>query len=171
MAVAAAALSGCSISLAPKKPKSIPPPPNTDTSPDQGGVGTPITLRGEETELEVRVTGVIDPVSGGPADTTLAPNARFVGVELTLRNIGQGTYSESPLEDSKLLTGSGAPTHPVNLLGGPCGGRFPLHVGLRPGAKTAGCLPFEVQRSEQPSRFQFALDSGFAPEIGTWKLG
>jgi uncharacterized protein DUF4352 len=164
-----AALSGCS--LAPKKPKSIPPPPNTDTSPDQGGVGTPITLRGETTELEVRVTGVLDPVSGSPADTTLSPNARFVGVRLTLRNIGQGTYSESPLEDSKLLTRNGAPTHPVNLLGGPCGGRFPLQVHLRPGQRTEGCLPYEVSRSEEPARFQFALDSGFAPEVGTWRLG
>jgi hypothetical protein len=117
------------------------------------------------------VTGVLDPVSGSPADTTLAPNARFVGVQLTLRNIGQGTYSESPLADSKLLTRSGATTHPVNLLGGPCGGRFPLQVNLRPGAKADGCLPFEVRQTEQPSRFQFALDSGFAPEVGTWRLG
>src|SRR5262249_57201005 len=105
VAVAVVALSGCSISLAPKKPKSIPPPPNTDTSPDRGGVGTPITLRGEQTELEVRVTGVLDPVAGGPADTSLAANARFVGIRLTLHNIGAGGPGEAPRARSKLVTG------------------------------------------------------------------
>jgi len=82
-----------------------------------------------------------------------------------------GCSGESPLADSKLLTGSGVQAHAVNLLGGPCGGRFPLQVHLRPGQRTAGCLPYEVRRSEQPSEFRFALDSGFAPEVGTWKLG
>jgi hypothetical protein len=161
-------VSGCS--LIPKEPKSIPPPPNTDTTPDRGGIGTPITLRGTETELEVRVTRVIDPTTGSAADQTLRPGDRFVGVVLALRNIGQANYSESPLSDSKLLAG-GSQADPVNLLGGPCGGRFALHVTVRPGSRTRGCVPFEVRGGARPSRFQFALDSGFATEVGTWRLG
>jgi hypothetical protein len=153
------------------KQKSSPPPPNTDTTSDQGGIGTPITLRGTETELEVRVTRVLDPAPAAPGDQTLSARDRFVGIELALRNIGKANYSESPLSDSKLLLADGSEADPVNLLGGPCGGRFALHVTLRPGAKADGCIPFEAPRRQRPSRFQFALESGFAPEIGTWTLG
>jgi hypothetical protein len=162
-----ASLTGCS--LPSNEPKSLPPPPNTDTTPDNGGIGTPITLRGSETELEVRVLRVLDPVTGAPADQTLRPGDRFVGIELALRNIGQSNYSEAPLSDSKLFIG-GAEADSVNLLGGQCGGRFPLHVTLRPGARTRGCVPFEVRRGASPSRFQFALDSGFGREVGTWRV-
>jgi hypothetical protein len=91
-------------------------------------------------------------------------------VELRLRNIGDGIYSESPLSDSKLLVAGGAQAHGVNLLGGPCGGRFPLHLTLRPEARASGCVPFELGGSERPDRFQFALDSGFGTEVGTWRL-
>jgi hypothetical protein len=109
-------------------------------------------------------------VSGSPADQALTRGARFVGVELTLRNIGQETYSESPLEDSKLLAADGTEADPVNLLGGPCGGRFALHVTLRPGASARGCVPFELAEARRPASFRFALDSGFGPEAGTWDL-
>ena len=167
---AALALLGSGCSLLPKQQKSIPPPPNTDTSPDQGGLGTPITLRGTETELEVTATRVLDPAPAGAGDQTLSARDRFVGVELRLRNIGQGAYHESPLSDSKLLLADGSEADPVNLLGGPCGGRFALHVSLRPGARASGCVPFEARGTVRPSSFQFALDSGFAPEVGTWTL-
>jgi hypothetical protein len=159
---------GCS--LIPKQQKSTPPPPNTDTSPDQGGIGTPITLRGTQTELEVTVTRVLDPAPASPADQTLSAADRFVGIELTLRNIGAANYAESPLSDSKLLMADGSPADPVNLLGGPCGGNFALHVTLKPGARDRGCVPFEARSGVRPSRFQFALDSGFAAEVGTWRL-
>jgi hypothetical protein len=150
--------------------KSLPPPANTDTTPDTGGIGTPVTVRGSRTELEVRVTRLIDPVAGGSADTTLEPGARFVGVELALRNIGRGTYAESPGEDSKLLLAGGSEAAGVNLLGGECGGDFPLLVVLKPGDRARGCVPFEVSRGGRPDRFQFALDSGFGTEVGTWRL-
>jgi len=166
-ALLAAPLSGCSLL---KKEKSLPPPPNTDTTPDTGGIGTPITIRGSRTELEVRVTRLLDPAPVGAGDQTLDPGARFVGIELDLRNIGNGTYAESPGEDSKLLLAGGSAADGVNLLGGPCGGRFPLHVTLHPGARAAGCVPFEVPRPGRPQRFQFALDSGFGSEVGTWNL-
>lgn len=158
---------GCSLL---RHEKSIPPPPNTDTSPDTGGIGTPITIRGSRTELEVRVTRLLDPAPSSPGDQTLRPGDRFVGVELVLRNIGAGTYAESPGEDSKLLLADGSQAEGVNLLGGPCGGRFSLHVSLRPGARARGCVPFEVGRGGRPDRFQFALDSGFGTEVGSWSL-
>jgi hypothetical protein len=167
VALSAAVLSGCS--LGPQKPESIPPPRVTDT-PDKGTIGDSITLRGQETELEVRVVRVLDPAPAGPADITLDPRARFVGVELRLRNIGAGRYSESPLAGSTLLTGGGGEAEPVNLIGGPCGGDFALHVSLAPGARRAGCVPFEVAGGKRPASFQFGLDSGFAPEVGTWRL-
>jgi hypothetical protein len=159
--------SGCSLL---RQQKSLPPPPNTDTSPDTGGLGTPITIRGSRTELEVQATRVFDPAPSSPGDQTLHPGDRFVGIELVLRNIGQANYAESPGEDSKLLLTDGSQAEGVNLLGGPCGGQFALHVSLRPGAGARGCVPFEVARRGHPDRFQFALDSGFGTEVGTWNL-
>jgi hypothetical protein len=166
-AAAALALGGCSLS---RHEKSIPPPPPTDTSADVGGIGTPITLRGTSTELEVTVTGVIDPLPASSADQTLHPGDRFAGVRLTLRNIGDGSYAESPLSDSKLFVADGSEADGVNLVSGPCGGSFPLHVGLRPGRAATGCVPFELGPSQHPVRFEFSLDSGFGSELGTWKL-
>src|SRR3954447_16738418 len=164
--VLALVVSGCT--LTPKQPKSTPPPPNTDPTPDHGGIGTPITLRGTDTELEVRVTGVLDPAPASAGDQPLSPQSRFVGVELVLRNIGQGVYAESPLSDSKLFAG-GTEAESVNLLGGACGRGFALHVALRPGERASGCVPFELRSGLRPSRFQFALDSGFGSEVGTWR--
>ena len=114
---------------------------------------------------------VLDPAPAAPADTPLAAGARFVGAELELRNIGDAPYSESPLADAKLITAGGAEADSVNLLGGPCGGRFALHVTLRPGARRDGCVAFEVGRGETPRTLRFALDSGFAPEVASWSLG
>lgn len=127
-------------------------------------------MKGDDTELRVRVTRVLDPAPAGAADTTLAPRARFVGIQLVLENIGDAAYSESPLQSSKLLTGKGVAADPVTLIGGPCAGRFATHVTLRPGGRRQGCVAFEVGSGERASRFQFALDSGFAPEVGTWTL-
>ena len=165
--IAVLVLTGCSLG---SHEKSLPPPAPTDTTPDVGGIGTPITIRGTGTELEVTVQRVLDPVSGSSADQTLHPGDRFVGVELRLRNIGEGVYAESPLSDSKLLVTGGSQANGVNLLGGACGGRFALHVSLRPGGRTAGCVPFEVSSGQRPDRFQFALNNGFGTEVGTWRL-
>jgi hypothetical protein len=163
------AVLGTGCSLEPEKPESIPPPRVEDT-PDKGKIGDAITVRGQETELQVRVVGVLDPAPAAPADTPLDPRARFVGVDLRLRNIGEGRYSESPLAGSTLLTAGGGEAEPVNLIGGPCGGDFALRVALAPGARRAGCVPFEVSAGERPVSFEFALDSGFAPEVGRWRL-
>src|SRR5262249_29872704 len=155
--------------LTQKQPKSTPPPSNTDTTPDQGGIGAPITLRGTDTELEVRVTRVLDPAPVSPGDQTLSPRDRFVGVELVLRNIGQGVYAESPLSDSKLFAGA-TQADSVNLIVGPCGGHFASNAILRLGRRVTGCVPFERRSGLRQSRFQFALDSGLGAEVGTWRL-
>jgi len=158
---------GCSISLEPEKPKSIPPPENPDT-PDTGRVGDAITVLGQDTELRVIVERVLDPAPSGP-DRPLRPGARFVGIELRLENIGEARYSASPLGDAELLTDRG-PADPTTLLFGPCAKGFASHVNLAPGERRAGCLTFEVRPGAEPTKFRYALDSGFAPEVGTWKL-
>lgn len=161
-------LGGCS--LGEQKPESTPPTRSTDT-PDEGRLGAAITVKGEDTELRVRAIRVIDPVSAGPVDRPLTPRARFVGVMLELENIGDGVYSASPLADSRLITSDGRRADPVTLAGGPCSRRFASHVTLRPSATAKGCVSFEVPAGGSPVTFEFALDSGFAPEVGTWRLG
>jgi hypothetical protein len=133
-------------------------------------VGDAITLQGEATEVAVTLRRVLDPAPAGPTDRTLRSGARFVGLELTIRNIGEARFDESPLADAELISSRGR-GDPVTLIGGPCATRFASHLSLRPGDGAEGCIVFELARGARPLELRFALDSGFAPERGSWKLG
>ena len=164
----AGALGAGGCTLVPEKPEPIPAPVDRDTA-DTGRVGDAITVLGQETELRVRVQRVRDPVPSG-SDRPLRPGARFVGIEVRIENIGEGRYSASPLGDAELLTDRG-PADPTTLLFGPCAKGFTSHVNLAPGDGRDGCLTFEARPGAELTEFRYALDSGFAPEVGTWKLG
>jgi hypothetical protein len=120
--------------------------------------------------MRVRVVRLIDPVPVGPSDATVNPKGRFVGVEIGLENLGPSPFNESPLGDASLVLDDGREGDPVTLLGGPCAGGFATHVKIAPGAKRGGCLAFEVAAGRRATAFQFALDSGFAEEMGEWRL-
>jgi hypothetical protein len=165
----AALLSGCS--AGPKEPKSIPPPPVPPNGSNQSKLGGSIRLAGSASQMRVTVSKVDDPVAVAPADAPVEPNARFAGVFITLRNVGDTPYDESPLSDASLLLSGGAKIEGAGVLGGPCARMFASHVTVEPGAERSGCIAFEVPAKQSPATFQFALDSGFGEEVGMWKLG
>jgi hypothetical protein len=174
VAALAVATSGCSGT--PQAPKEIPPAPSPPNGANRGKIGDSIRLAGSNSQMRVRVVDLLDPLPVGPADATLNPSARFVGVEIALRNVGQTNYAESPLADAMLVGGAKAPGGPPRkilgepVLGGPCSRPFARHVKVAPGAERSGCLAFEVPAGKPPSVFQFALDSGFGDEVGMWTL-
>lgn len=120
--------------------------------------------------VRVRVVRVLNPAPVGPSDVTLSASARFVGVEISIANLSQVNFDESPLADSMLLTNGGSTANTTRVLGGPCGGGFASHVKIAPGGERSGCVTFEVPRGKRPAEFRFALDAGLAPQAGTWKL-
>ena len=159
---------GCSLEPAP--PKDIPPAPTPAEGSNRGRIGDSIRLEGGALAMRVSVVGVIDSVPVGPSDATVDPGARFVGVEIELENLGPDAYEGSPLGGASLRTDNGREADPVTLLDGPCAGGFASHVKIPPGQKRGGCLAFEVGPGRRANAFLFALDSGFAEEVGTWKL-
>jgi hypothetical protein len=172
-AAAAALVAGCS--AGPKEPKSIPPPPVPANGSNQAKLGGSIRLAassaGASVQMRVTADRVDDPVEVGGGDATVTPNAHFAGVFITLRNVGDADYDESPLADASLLLSDGAKVLGEGVLGGPCARGFAAHVKVAPGAESSGCIAFEVPAGRRPATFQFALDSGFGEEVGMWKLG
>jgi hypothetical protein len=171
-ALAMFALAGCS--GGPKEPKSIPPPPVPANGSNQAKVGGSIRLAassaGSSVQARVTVDRVDDPVAVGAADATVTPNAHFAGVFITLRNVGDTSYDESPLSDASLLLSGGAKVLGEGVLDGPCARGFASHAKVLPGAEASGCIAFEVPAAQSPATFQFALDSGFGEEVGMWQL-
>jgi hypothetical protein len=167
-ALAALALAGCS--AGPKEPKSIPPPPVPANGSNQSKVGGSIRLAGSASQMRVTAQRVLDPVQVGAADATITKGARFVGVFISLLNVGQTNYDESPLADASLVTSGGAKVLGEQVLGGPCAGEFASHVKVVPGATRNGCIVFEIPAGQKPAVFQYALDSGFGEEVGMWQL-
>lgn len=168
-AAAAMVLAGCS--LAPDVPEQIPPAPGTPRGANQGAIGDSIRLSGDQTAIRVGVLRVLDPLAVGPGDKTLEKRARFVGVEVELKNVGEAVYDETPLAGATLVTADGAEIDGEIVLGGPCAGRFPSNLRVPPGRSRKDCMVFELGAAEVPARFTFRLNSGFGDEVGEWTLG
>ena len=171
LAVAGAALLLAGCSATPKEPKSLPPPPVPANGSNQAELGGSIRLASDTVQVRVSLDRISDPVAVAPADAPLTPNARFIGASITIRNVGDTPYDESPLSDASLVLSGGAKVLGEGVLGGPCARGFASHVTVPPGAERSGCIAFEVPAKQQPATFQFALDSGFGEEVGMWKLG
>src|SRR4051794_28883333 len=71
--------------------------------PTKVALGDEATLTGLHGDMKVRVTKVVDPL---PNPETERPKAgrRFVGVQVTLTNVGKEPYRDAPLNGSMLVT-------------------------------------------------------------------
>jgi hypothetical protein len=133
-------------------------------------VGDTLTLSGNGGEsLAVTVDGVMDPLVVGSYDQADS-GQRFVGVQITLKNVGSSVYSDSPSNGATLLSDRNEQAQRQIVTGGPCGNGFQSSVNIAPGDTQQGCLPFEMPSGQNPHTFQFTLDSGFANQTGQWSL-
>jgi hypothetical protein len=117
----------------------------------------------------VSVDGVIDPLAVGEFDQA-DPGERFVGVQITLHNVGTVPYSDSPSNGATLLSSDDEQAESEIVTGGPCANGFASDVKIAPGDSQQGCVAFELPDGESPATFQFTLDSGFADDTGQWSL-
>ena len=133
-------------------------------------VGDTLTLPGNTGEsLAVTVNGVIDPLPQSEFDTP-EPGSRFVGIEITLKNVGSKAYSDSPSNGATLLSTTNEQANSTLVASGPCGSSFASSVKIAPGDLQRGCIPFQLPQAQQPGTFQFTLNSGFADQTGQWSL-
>jgi hypothetical protein len=132
-------------------------------------VGDSITIKTTETKLKVTVLGVMDPVNAGQYDQPAA-SRRYVGVQLSIRNVGGNSYSDAPSNGAQLVDNHDEQADPTLLTGGDCTIGFSSDVRLSPGSRQKGCIAFEIKKRAKPATFQFAGDSGFGPGNAEWTL-
>lgn len=133
-------------------------------------IGDSRTLTGNEgEEIEVTPTKVIDPVPAGE-DEPLEAGNRFVGVELTLSNVGDADYEDAPSNGAKLITEDDQQADTTTITEGPCSSSFGSDVKIAPGEQRQGCIPFEVPQGSKVKQLQFGLSSGFADQTGDWDI-
>jgi hypothetical protein len=136
----------------------------------QAAIGETLKLRGSGgLTVDVTVDAVLDPLSVGQYDQADA-GQRFIGVQVTLQNVGSVPYSDSPSNGATLLSRSDEQATSEIVTGGPCGNGFQSSAKIAPGDTQQGCLPFELPVNETAGTFQFTLDSGFADQTGQWSL-
>lgn len=133
-------------------------------------VGSILTLRGQTDDVvKMKLLSVTDPVSGGQFDTPPA-GKRYVGLEVSVTNVGSTPFSDAVGNGATLVTDSDHQADTTILSDGPCGGSFQSDLKLAPGETRVGCIPFEVTRSETPKLFEWTPDSGYGHDTGRWHL-
>lgn len=136
----------------------------------QAKLGATLTLAGNDGEsMVVTVDQVMDPLPVGQFDQPDS-GQRFVGVQITLKNVGSVAYSDSPSNGATLLSDTNEQATSEDVSGGPCGNDFESSANIAPGNTQQGCIPFEMPTGQAPGTFQFTLDSGFANQTGQWSL-
>lgn len=136
----------------------------------QARVGDPLTLTGAGgLSMAVTVDQVMDPLQVGEDDQADS-GQRYVGVQITLKNVGSVAYSDSPSNGATLLSNTNEQAQSEVVSGGPCSNDFGSSANIASGDTQQGCLAFELPTGETPSTFQFTLNSGFADQTGQWSL-
>lgn len=97
----------------------------------------------------------VPPKPGGPAGTAH-------------RSTGK-VYSDAPVNGAKMADDQGQQFGTVlaDITAGPS---MSSDVRLKPGAKALGWVVFEVPKASKAATVTFGMDSGFAEQIGEWKL-
>ncbi|HEX9888002.1 MAG TPA: DUF4352 domain-containing protein [Nitriliruptorales bacterium] len=177
-------LAGCettTVTSEPDRPEATDTDVDGDGQPDdtepQGqqtaAVGDAITLQGADDELQVSVTvdEMIDPATPGNDFDDPGEGRRYVALRLTLANVGDVDYSDSPGNGATLIDASNQ-QYDVAILGGDLAECQSLgsSVTMPPGDTRTGCIGFALPADAAPDRFQFVLDSGFGPQTAVWRL-
>lgn len=143
----------------------------SSAAPDVAKVGDTLALKGTEagSELDVTVVKVVD--NAKSSDEFFAPESgnRWIGVQFQLVNTGTKVYSDAPANGAKIADDQGQQfgTMIADITAGPS---MSSDVRLKPGGKTLGWIVFEVPKASKAATVTFGMDSGFAEQIGEWKL-
>lgn len=143
-----------------------PSPTPTDT-PSVASVGDTINLTGQEEgeRAAVTVVKVVDPAKLSSPDAGM----RLVAVQFRLKNIGTQVVNEAPNNDAKVRDTQGQQFNST-IADTAAGPGFGGSVTLTPGDTALGFLVFEVPTGSKIDTIQFALASGFARDVGQWRV-
>jgi len=149
-------------------PLPVPPPPPGS----QLGTAQDVTASsrgsGPKTTLKVNATRYIRRLRPRFLQAPKLKGSRYVGVQLTVINVGQTAWSGSPAHAAVLITNRNTQAPKVPAVGR-CGGPFGSKVELLRGERQSGCLAFTLNSGEQPDHLQFSPDSPATPPV-EWSL-
>lgn len=143
----------------------------SSAAPEVAKVGDTLALKGMEagSGLDVTVVKVVETAKS--SDEFFAPESgnRWIGVQFQLVNTGTKVYSDTPVNGAKMADDQGQQFGTVlaDITAGPS---MSSDVRLKPGAKALGWIVFEVPKASKAATVTFGMDSGFADQIGEWKL-
>lgn len=139
-------------------------------SPDGSGETIPLSGREPGQQLDVTLTRVVDPTSPAGTEAPAVGDAdRLVAVRFHLENTGAAVYKDSPTASAHVLDTTGQRFSGLNTAT-TAGAAFPDTVTLSPGDSAEGFVTFRLPRDSALAAAQFALNGGFADDVGQWSL-
>jgi hypothetical protein len=125
------------------------------TQPGSPKVGSPVRMRAGGTTLVVTVRQVTFPLRGSGA--LVGPGDRAAGVDVSVRNVGNGVYDSSSESDVGLRDSSGGLAEPAFAAQGSCAtSEIDFLKEVQPGESRSGCVAFDVARGSRPVAVRFA---------------
>lgn len=131
--------------------------------------GKPLTLPGVSPGERVRVRPykLMDPLPPPSFDDD--PGYRFVGVMLSVTNVGRGTVRDSPTNGAKIVTTGGRAISATVLVDEICDS-FDGSVTIPRRQVRRGCVGFKVPAGARLKYFELTWSSGFADQTGQWSM-
>ncbi|MFI9176169.1 DUF4352 domain-containing protein [Streptomyces lincolnensis] len=143
------------------------PTSKPNPSPTTAVAGDTVNLTGftDEAKLAVTVVKVVDPATG--KDIRPGTGQRYVAVQFRLHNTGSVDYSDAPDNSAKVIDVQGQQFSSwiTETTAGPgFGGTTTIPVG----DTALGYIAFKVPSTSKITKIQFAMESGFANDVGQW---
>jgi len=131
-------------------------------------IGATQRVPADGTTMIVRVTKVIDPLVGSGAKVPAGTEP--VGVVVSVRNAGPGSYDSSATSDFALLSAAGTAT-PVYVPSGVCQTYIQDFMNeFGAGETRTGCIGYVVPRGKPPTSVRFYADGGTVGHPFSWRI-
>ncbi|MGW7320022.1 DUF4352 domain-containing protein [Streptomyces sp. NPDC054865] len=147
-------------------PSSVKPSPVASAA-----VGATLDLRGltDGEGLAVTLVKVVDQARTGNPYSAPDAGSRLVAVQFRLKNTGTDVYQDSPSNGAKVVDEQGQQFGSAyqDTTAGP---GFPGSITVAPGDTGLGFITFEVPKASRVTKVQFAMNSGFSPNTGQWRV-
>jgi Domain of unknown function (DUF4352) len=139
-------------------------------------IGDAILLTGADTpggtgtlKIAVKVQEVISHATGRGAFENPRKGERFAAVRFVFKNVGAIGYHDSPTFGAK-VTDSGGHGYDPTVATVSAGAGFPRVMSMRYGQVRTGLIVFAVPKKARILTVQYALNAGYAPELGEWRV-
>lgn len=149
-----------------------PADPGAAKAPAAAKVGDTIALKSsleKSNTADVTVLKVVDPAKSSNEYLQPEEGKRYVSVQFQIKPTGSAAYGEAPWSGAKVVDTQGQSFGP-SLAETTAGPAFPTPTNIAPGDTGKGFVTFEIPKDVKLDKIQFALDNGFANQVGQWKI-